>query len=129
MTYSSLVFVCVQEMVAMTINMSMVIKMLSSNHRPVRHASLQLLLELSRSQSLCQKIGSVTGGILVLITTKYKQSDDAFASEKADEILKNLERSPDNIKRMAENGFLEPLLNHLIKGDFQSSYLRFTDRC
>ncbi|KAB2624391.1 U-box domain-containing protein 42 [Pyrus ussuriensis x Pyrus communis] len=32
--------------------------MLSSSHQSVRHASLLFLLELSRSQSLCEKIGS-----------------------------------------------------------------------
>ncbi|KAI7995849.1 putative U-box domain-containing protein 42 [Camellia lanceoleosa] len=105
-----------KEMVAMTVNMSIIVKMLSSNHRPIRHASLLLLLELSKSQSSCQEIGSVPGGILMLITIKYKQSSDTFASEKADKILRNLERSPDNIKQMAENGHLEPLLNQLIEG-------------
>ncbi|XP_057494915.1 LOW QUALITY PROTEIN: putative U-box domain-containing protein 42 [Actinidia eriantha] len=105
-----------KETLAMTVDISIIIKMLSSSHRPIKHTSLLLLLELSRSQSLCQKIGSVTGGILVLIAMKYKQSSDAFASEKADEILRNLERSPDNVKRMAENGLLDPLLNHLVKG-------------
>ncbi|KAA8529286.1 hypothetical protein F0562_033915 [Nyssa sinensis] len=104
-----------KEIIATTIDLSMIIKMLSSNDQPIRHTSLLLLLELSRSQSLCEKIGSVTGGILMLITIKYKQSSDAFASEKADEILRNLERSPDNIKLMADNGLLEPLLNHLIE--------------
>ncbi|KAL6959615.1 hypothetical protein U1Q18_039769 [Sarracenia purpurea var. burkii] len=82
-----------KEMLAMTVDMSILIKMLSSNHQPIRHTSLLLLLELSRSQSSCQKIGSVTGGILMLITMKHKQSSDAFASEKADEILRNLERA------------------------------------
>ncbi|GMP93679.1 hypothetical protein CsSME_00043405 [Camellia sinensis var. sinensis] len=107
-----------KEMVAMTVNMSIIVKMLSSNHQPIRHASLLLLLELSKSQSSCQEIGSVPGGILMLITIKYKRSSDTFASEKADKILRNLERSPDNIKQMAENGHLEPLLNQLIEGDF-----------
>ncbi|CAL5354904.1 unnamed protein product [Camellia sinensis] len=104
-----------KEMVAMTVNMSIIVKMLSSNHQPIRHASLLLLLELSKSQSSCQEIGSVPGGILMLITIKYKRSSDTFASEKADKILRNLERSPDNIKQMAENGHLEPLLNQLIE--------------
>ncbi|XP_059655625.1 putative U-box domain-containing protein 42 [Cornus florida] len=105
-----------KKMVAMAIDMSIIIKMLSSNDQTIRHTSLLLLLELSRSRSLCENIGSVTGGILMLITVKYKRSLDAFASEKADEILRNLERSPENIKCMAENGLLEPLLNHLIGG-------------
>lgn len=105
-----------QEMIEKTIEISAIIKMLSSNHQPIRHASLLLLLELSKSQFVCDKIGSVTGGILMLITTKYRRSIDAFASEKAGEILKNLEISSYNIKRMAENGHWEPLLDQLIQG-------------
>ncbi|CAK9160096.1 unnamed protein product [Ilex paraguariensis] len=105
-----------KEIIGKTISLPTVIKMLSSNHQPIRHASLLLLLELSRSQPMCEKIGSVTGGILMLITIKYRQSADAFASENADEILKNLERITDNIKFMADNGHWQPLLDHLIEG-------------
>ncbi|KDP31420.1 hypothetical protein JCGZ_11796 [Jatropha curcas] len=103
-------------MIANIVDISTVIKMLSSGHKPIRHAALLLLLELSKSRSLCQKIGSVPGGILMLIRNKYDLAVDAFSSEKADETLKNLERSPENIKHMAENGLLEPLLNHLNQG-------------
>ena len=115
-----------QEMVAKGMDISTIIKMLSSNDQPIRHASLLFLLELSRSQSLCEKIGSVTGGILMLVTIKYNWSSDVFALEKADEILKNLETSPNNIKRMAENGYLEPLLHHLIEGNSQNLYTFLT---
>ncbi|KAJ0038653.1 hypothetical protein Pint_23428 [Pistacia integerrima] len=105
-----------KEIIAKIIDISIIIKLLSSSLQPVRHASLLFLLELSRSQLLCEKIGSVTGGILMLIKIKYSRSVDAFASEKAEEILKNLERLPDNIKCMAENGLLEPLIYHLNEG-------------
>lgn len=57
----------------------------------------------------------------MLISIKYKPSIDEFASEKADEILRNLERAPNNIKRMAECGLLEPLLNQLTEGNFRTS--------
>ncbi|KAL5826185.1 hypothetical protein ACOSQ4_017982 [Xanthoceras sorbifolium] len=105
-----------KERIANTMDISVVVKMLSSSHRPVRHASLLLLLELSRSQYLCEKIGSITGGILMLITIKYNRTVDAFGSEKAEQILRNLEGSPTNIKCMAENGLLEPLIYHLNEG-------------
>ncbi|CAL8994772.1 unnamed protein product [Prunus brigantina] len=105
-----------KEMIAQTTNISTIIKMLSSSHQSIRHESLLYLLELSRSQSLCERIGSVTGAILMLIRIKYRRSIDAFASEKADEILRNLEHSPNNIKNMAENGLLEPLLKNLTEG-------------
>ncbi|PON79806.1 Coatomer beta subunit [Parasponia andersonii] len=106
----------IKEVIAEELDFSALIRMLSSSYQPVRHASLLLLLELSRSESLCDKIGLVTGAILILITIKYKPSIDAFASEKAGETLKNLERSPNNIRRMAENGLLEPLLYNLAEG-------------
>ncbi|KAJ4972540.1 hypothetical protein NE237_005714 [Protea cynaroides] len=105
-----------KEMIAKTDAISRTIKMLSTNHLPERHASLSLLLELSRSELLYEWIGSVTGCILMLITMKYNHYHDALAAKKADEILKNLENAPKNIKRMAENGLLEPLLKHLIEG-------------
>ncbi|KAJ6357018.1 hypothetical protein OIU78_005001 [Salix suchowensis] len=84
------------------VDISAVIKMVSTGHQPVRHAALLLLLEISRSQSLLKKIGSVPGGILMLIRFKYNLSVDAFSSEIADEILKNLERSPE--KYQADGG-------------------------
>ncbi|KAL2546288.1 putative U-box domain-containing protein 42 [Forsythia ovata] len=105
-----------QEIIAKTVDISRVIKMLSSNHGPIRHASVSLLFVLSRSQFFCDEIGAVAGGILMLITVKYRQSIDVFTSEKADQILKNLEKLPNNIKLMAENGYWEPLLTHLVEG-------------
>ncbi|KAI3429222.1 RING-type E3 ubiquitin transferase [Psidium guajava] len=104
-----------KEMVARVVDTAALIKLLSSGHQPTRHSTLQFLLELSQSQSIRESIGSATGAILILITNKYN-SLDAFASEKASEILRNLESHPTNIKIMAENGYVEPLLEHLIEG-------------
>ncbi|XVF85725.1 hypothetical protein PTKIN_Ptkin17bG0140400 [Pterospermum kingtungense] len=105
-----------KEMIGNIMDISTLFELLSSIHQAIRHASLLLLLELSRSQALGEKLGSATGAILMLIRTKYNRHADPFASEKADEILKNLERYPYNVKRMAEYGLLEPLLNHLTEG-------------
>ncbi|KAJ8774619.1 hypothetical protein K2173_017065 [Erythroxylum novogranatense] len=105
-----------QEMIVNAMDISTVFKLLSSGYEPITHAALMLLVEISTSPLACERIGKTTGGILMLIRTKYNNSVDAFSSEKADKILKNLESSPENIKRMAENGFLEPLLNHLTDG-------------
>lgn len=107
-------------MIAEELDFSIIIKLLSCTHQALRHASLLLLLELSKSQYLCDKIGLVPGAILMLITIKYKTSIDAFASEKAGETLNNLERLPTNIKLMAENGLLEPLLYNLTEGTIQN---------
>ncbi|GLT34556.1 hypothetical protein SLA2020_090650 [Shorea laevis] len=105
-----------KDMISQILDISTLIKMLSSSLQAVRHATLIFLLELSRSQVLGEKIGSAAGAILMLIRIRYNHNTDPFASEKAHEILKNLGKCPDNIKRMAESGCLEPLLNHLIEG-------------
>ncbi|KAI3979629.1 hypothetical protein MKX01_013724 [Papaver californicum] len=63
---------------------------------------IMMLSKLSTSELLCEKIGSVVGAILMLITIKYNQSFDAFTAESANKILRNLEKSPKNIKCMAE---------------------------
>ncbi|CAI9096394.1 OLC1v1032537C1 [Oldenlandia corymbosa var. corymbosa] len=105
-----------KEIVSKTVDLSKLIKMLSSNHRAARHASALLLSELSKSRHFGATIGGIAGGILMLITTKYRKSVDEYASEKAEEILRNLETSPDHIKCMAENGYWEPLLQNLVKG-------------
>ncbi|KAL4347835.1 hypothetical protein GQ457_17G015220 [Hibiscus cannabinus] len=106
----------VKKMIANTVDVLALIELISSSYQEIRHASLLLLVELSRSQALGGKFGSAAGAILMLIRVKFNHHVDSFASEKADEILKNLETFPNNIKRMAEFGFLEPLLNHLTEG-------------
>ncbi|XP_074274773.1 putative U-box domain-containing protein 42 [Silene latifolia] len=106
-----------KELIGRTPAIASVVRQLSSGYKPIRHAALLLLIELSKSRSLTEKIGSVRGGILILVQTKYNRSLDTFASEAADQVLKNLEQCPNNVKLMAENGFLEPLLNNLIEGN------------
>ncbi|KAE8710148.1 putative U-box domain-containing protein 42 [Hibiscus syriacus] len=102
-----------KEKIADTVDMSTLVELLSSSHQPVLYASLLFLLELSRCRALGEKAGLETGAILILIRIKYNHQVDSFASQTADGILKNLEQVRDNIKRMAEFGFLEPLMNHL----------------
>ncbi|KAL0424850.1 UNVERIFIED_CONTAM: putative U-box domain-containing protein 42 [Sesamum radiatum] len=55
--------------------------------RNVRYVTVELLRQLAEDDE-----EGKYGGILMLITVKYRQSLDAFASEKADQILRNLER-------------------------------------
>ncbi|KAJ8548060.1 hypothetical protein K7X08_021296 [Anisodus acutangulus] len=85
-----------EEVITQMIDISTVTRMFSSNHGPIRRASLRLLLELSKYQ--------------------FVHTDDAFVADKADEVLKSLEKYLYNIKHIAENGYLEPLLNHLLEG-------------
>ncbi|KAK4484027.1 hypothetical protein RD792_011241 [Penstemon davidsonii] len=106
-----------KDIIAKKVDVSTIIRMLSSNHKPLRNASVLLLLDLSSTRFLCDMIGTVAGGILMLITVKLRQSFDAFTSDTAGKILKNLEKVSDNIKLMAENGYWEPLLTHLVEGN------------
>lgn len=107
--------------------LSATIKMLSRSYQPIRHAALLLLIEFSKSKSLSENLGRVTGGILILIQTKFNRSLDTFASEAADQVLRYMEQCSNNIKLMAENGYLEPLLNNLIEGKAQNlSLIIFT---
>ncbi|KAJ0986778.1 hypothetical protein J5N97_005134 [Dioscorea zingiberensis] len=103
--------------IARTRAIAAAVKMLSSDHLQERHASVSLLLQLSKCELVCRNIGATPCAILMLITMKYNEHPDLVSAEKAGETLKNMERCPDNIKCMAENGLLEPLLNHIIDGD------------
>ncbi|XP_009391758.2 putative U-box domain-containing protein 42 isoform X1 [Musa acuminata AAA Group] len=91
-------------------------EMLSSNNASVRHESIAFLLELSETETLLENIGSTAGCILTLTTMKYNESAGSLAVDKAEKILKNLEKYLRNIKSMAEYGYLEPLLDHLVSG-------------
>ncbi|CAL9111619.1 unnamed protein product [Musa textilis] len=107
---------CLQVIVANTNALERTTEMLSSNNASVRHESIAFLLELSETETLMENIGYTAGCILTLITMKYNESAGSLAAEKAEKILKNLEKYPRNIKSMAEYGYLEPLLDHLISG-------------
>lgn len=107
---------CLQVIIARTRVLTRTIKMMSSYNSSEKHAAVSFLLELSKSEMFLYQIGQTAGGILILITMKYNKEADSFAAEKAEEILKNLEKLPLNIRCMAENGFMEPLLDHLIDG-------------
>ncbi|XP_076914324.1 putative U-box domain-containing protein 42 [Bidens hawaiensis] len=106
-----------KKMIATTVDISRIIQNLTSKDEQIKHSALLLLVELSKSSYFCDLIGSVTGAVLMLITLKYRQTVDAFATDKVNEILKNLERSPNNIKIMAENGHWQPLLHHFLEGN------------
>lgn len=112
-----------QVIIARTRALTRTIKMMSSYNSSERHAAVSFLLELSKSEMFLDKIGRTPGGILILITMKFNKEADPFAAEKAEETLKNLEKLPLNIRCMAENGFLEPLLDHLSDGKYLHIFL------
>lgn len=65
---------------------------------------------------MCEKIGSVNGAILILVGMTSSKSENLFIVEKADKILENLEKNENNVRQMAENGRLQPLLTLLLEG-------------
>lgn len=90
-----------------------IIKFLSQEPSQDRELAVSLLYELSKSEILCEKIGSVYGAILILVGMASSKSENISTVEK---ILDNLEKSEENIKQMAENGRLQPLLTLLLEG-------------
>lgn len=78
--------------------------------------AISLLFELSKSQNLSEKIGSVNGAILILIGMTSSNSENILTVEKADKTLDNLAQNENNVRLMAENGRLQPLLTLLLEG-------------
>lgn len=101
--------------------MRTLVKFLSHEQSIEREEAVSLLLELSKSEALCEKIGSVNGAILILVGMTSSKSENLSTVEKADKTLGNLEKCENNVRQMAENGRLQPLLNLILEGT--SSYL------
>ncbi|XP_077246908.1 U-box domain-containing protein 44-like isoform X3 [Tasmannia lanceolata] len=93
-----------------------IVKFLSHEHSQEREEAVSLLYELSKYDSLCEKIGGVNGAILILVGMTGSNSDNISTVEKADKTLKNLEKCEKNVRQMAENGRLQPLLSLLLEG-------------
>ncbi|CAN1163092.1 U-box domain-containing protein 43 [Linum perenne] len=93
-----------------------IVKFLSHEQSKEREEAVSLLYELSKSVALCEKIGSVNGAILILVGMTSSKSEHLATVEKADRILENLAQCENNVRQMAENGRLQPLLNHILEG-------------
>ncbi|KAH9605281.1 hypothetical protein KSS87_022118 [Heliosperma pusillum] len=81
-----------------------------------KEEAISLLYELSKSQTLGEKIGSMQGAILILMGTSSSESENIGIVDKASKTLDNLAKSEENVRLMAENGRLEPLLSLLLNG-------------
>ncbi|XP_031270130.1 U-box domain-containing protein 44 [Pistacia vera] len=93
-----------------------IVKFLSHELSKEREEAVSLLYELSKSEVLCEKIGSVNGAILILVGMTSSKSENILTVEKADKTLENLERYENNVRQMAENGRLQPLLTQILEG-------------
>ncbi|CDP07279.1 unnamed protein product [Coffea canephora] len=97
-----------------------VVKFLSNEQSKEREEAVLLLYELSKSEALCEKIGSVNGAILILVGMASSTSENIVAVEMADKTLENLGKSENNVRQMAENGRLQPLLRLLLEGSSET---------
>ncbi|KAJ4837695.1 U-box domain-containing protein 44 [Turnera subulata] len=93
-----------------------IVKFLSHEQSIEREEAVSLLHELSKSEALCEKIGSINGAILILVGMTSSKSENLTTVEKADKTLENLEMCENNVRQMAENGRLQPLLNQILEG-------------
>ncbi|PSS31179.1 U-box domain-containing protein [Actinidia chinensis var. chinensis] len=93
-----------------------IVKFLSHEQSKEREEAVSLLYELSKSETLCEKIGSINGAILILVGMTSSKSEHLLTVEKADKTLENLAMCENNVRQMAENGKLQPLLTLLLEG-------------
>jgi hypothetical protein len=93
------------------------VKCLSRDLSQEREAAVALLFELSKSYSLCEKIGATNGAILLLVGMLSSRSENLEAIYNAEQTLTNLEGCDKNVRQMAENGRIQPLLTHLVEGN------------
>ncbi|XP_074573283.1 U-box domain-containing protein 43-like [Curcuma longa] len=93
-----------------------IVKFLSHGHSQEREEAVSLLYELSKSETLCEKIGGVSGAILILVGMASSKSEKHLTIERADKTLENLGKSENNVRQMAVNGRLQPLLKLLLAG-------------
>lgn len=109
--------ICLQEPISEGDTIRTIIKFLSNEYFQERALAVSLLYELSTLEPLCEKIGAVYGAILILVGMASSKAENIVAIEHAESTLKNLEKCEANIKPMAENGRLMPLLKKLIEGN------------
>ena len=79
-----------------------------------RHA-VTLLLELSKEESLRERISKVQGCILLLVTITNSENTPAAANAK--ELLKLLANTNDNVILMANANYFKPLVQSLGEGN------------
>ncbi|XP_037440045.1 U-box domain-containing protein 44-like [Triticum dicoccoides] len=97
-------------------NIRTIVKFLSHGHVQEKEQAASLLYELSQYKPLSEKIGSVPGAILILVGLSSSKIENLLTVDRADKTLVNLESCEKNVRQMAENGRLQPLLRLLLEG-------------
>ncbi|GMH04681.1 hypothetical protein Nepgr_006521 [Nepenthes gracilis] len=93
-----------------------IVKFLYHEKSREREEAVLLLYELSKSETLCEKIGSINGAIFILVGMTSSKSENLITVSRADKTLDNLAKCEKNVRQMAENGRLQPLLTMLLEG-------------
>ncbi|KAL2522079.1 U-box domain-containing protein 43 [Forsythia ovata] len=106
----------IKEMMAEGDTVRTIVKFLSHEQSEEREEAVSLLYELSKSEKLCEKIGSINGAILILVGMASSKSENLVTVEKAYKTLDNLAKCENNVRQIAENGRLQPLLKLLLEG-------------
>ncbi|KAL5206251.1 hypothetical protein ABZP36_034460 [Zizania latifolia] len=97
-------------------NIRTIVKILNHGHAQEKEQAVSLLYELSEYKSLSEKIGSVPGAILILVGLSSSKVENLLIVDRAEKTLDNLESCEKNVRQMAENSRLQPLLRLLLEG-------------
>ncbi|CAM0950240.1 unnamed protein product [Alopecurus aequalis] len=97
-------------------NIRTIVKFLSHGHVQEKEQAASLLYELSEYKPLSEKMGSVPGAILILVGLSSSKVENLLTIDRAEKTLVNLESCEKNVRQMAENGRLQPLLRLLLQG-------------
>ncbi|KMZ57738.1 U-box domain-containing protein 44 [Zostera marina] len=111
-----------KEAVAVGDTIRTIVKFLSRGLMQERQEAVMLLCELSKIESLSEKIGAIDGAILLLVGMASSKAEDTQTIEKAELTLSNLERFEANVLQMAKNGRLKPLLRLLLEGSPETQF-------
>lgn len=93
-----------------------IVKFLTYDTSPARGEAVSLLFELSKTESLSEKIGGVNGSILFLVGIACSNSENVSLVQQAEKTLENIEKCEKNVFQLAENGRLKLLLKLLLEG-------------
>lgn len=97
-------------------NIRTVVKFLNHGQAKEKEQAVSLLFELSENKALSGRIGSVSGAILILVGLSSSKVENLLIVDRAEKTLENLESCEKNVRQMAENGRLQPLLRLLLEG-------------
>ncbi|KAL5648543.1 hypothetical protein ACJX0J_039352, partial [Zea mays] len=95
-------------------NIRTIVKFLNHGQTQEKEQAVSLLFELSENKALSERIGSVSGAILILVGLSSSKVENLLIVDRAEKTLENLESCEKNVRQMAENGRLQPLLRLLL---------------